>query len=347
MFKKMILKNKPLIFLLIIYTISHILLNNNNFYLNILNPFFWLIFLFIFYQQDLSLFKKKELYLTLIITFIFFILYLLSGFIFGFNKESYNLIQVLINLTKIFFPLYGIEILRYKILKRNNNHFIRFFITFLIILIRINFKVSSYPLYFLVNIISVIAQEMLFTYLSFNSHYKINIIIILFKEIPKIILPSIPFNNWYIEGSFTLIKVLIIYYLYKFFIFKKDLRPYSKLSYILTIIFSFFLVSFMLGLFKFEPIAILSNSMAPTFRKGDVVIYKHTLGDIIVFKQENKTIVHRVVGINNYYITKGDANNTVDYPKVKEDNIKGVYVFHLKYLGYPAIWLNELLSKED
>ena len=107
----------------------------------------------------------------------------------------------------------------------------------------------------------------------------------------------------------------------------------------------------MLGLFPYQPIAILSNSMNPTFKRGDVVIYKKeeniVPGDIIVFQYQNQIIVHRVVSINEYYVTKGDANNSVDYIKVQKEDIKGVYQFSLKYLGYPSIWLNELFTKEN
>ncbi len=108
---------------------------------------------------------------------------------------------------------------------------------------------------------------------------------------------------------------------------------------------------FTLGLFAYKPIAILSNSMNPIFKRGDVVIYKKEEnikpGDIIVFQYQNQIIVHRVLSIHEYYVTKGDANNNVDYIKVKKEDIKGVYQFSLKYLGYPSIWLNELFMKEN
>ena len=121
--------------------------------------------------------------------------------------------------------------------------------------------------------------------------------------------------------------------------------------YPLTIITSIILVLFMLGFFKYRPIAILSNSMNPIFKRGDIVIYKDSKdiipGNIIAFQYENQIIVHRVININEYYITKGDANNFIDHIKVKKEDILGIYQFSIKYLGYPSIWLNELFTKEN
>ncbi len=143
MFKKKIFKNKQLFVLLIIYTISHIFFYNNNFYINFFKPFFLLIFLIIFYHQDLKLINKKEINITFSISIIFFILYLVSGFIFGFNKNlsNYSMINIIINVWKFILPICGIETMRYKLLKSNKNYFgFKVLIAIIIILSEINFK---------------------------------------------------------------------------------------------------------------------------------------------------------------------------------------------------------------
>ena len=259
MFKKKMLKNKQLLLLLIIYTLSHIFLYTNNFYINFLNPLFWLSFLIIFYHQDVKIPKKKEINITFIISLIFLLLYFASGFIFGFNKSPYNhsLINIFKNLWQVVLPILGIEIIRYKLIKSNQNYFeFRALITIIIIICEINFKalfLSQNLIFFhyLISIIiPIIAYNILFTYLSLNSNYNVSIIIRLFNEIPKFLLPIIPYSNWFIEGSFTIIKVLIIYYLFKYFVFhKKTVKHFSKFSvmlYPVTILTSILLVLFMI-----------------------------------------------------------------------------------------------------
>ena len=115
----------------------------------------------------------------------------------------------------------------------------------------------------------------------------------------------------------------------------------------------------MVGMFKYEPIVILSNSMVPTFSRADVVIYKKINekqlqeipnGSIIVYSINNQNIVHRVVNIIKeneiMYQTKGDSNNVADRNLVKINQIKGIYVFHIKYIGFPSVWLYEYFNSD-
>ena len=116
----------------------------------------------------------------------------------------------------------------------------------------------------------------------------------------------------------------------------------------------------MTGFLSASPIAILSDSMSPYFSRGDVVVYqkinddtlkKIEKGNIIVYSKEKQYIVHRVIDKYEkngklYFVTKGDANNDKDFDPVEDENVLGKYIFHVKYIGFPAVWLNELYRKQ-
>ena len=73
---------------------------------------------------------------------------------------------------------------------------------------------------------------------------------------------------------------------------------------------------------------------------------------IIVYKVGSQYVAHRVVEIkkedgNVSYRTKGDNNNAPDSKYVESEQIIGVYVRHIKYVGFPSVWLNDYFSHEE
>lgn len=105
-------------------------------------------------------------------------------------------------------------------------------------------------------------------------------------------------------------------------------------------------------------------SLKDGFRKGDIIIvygrFKPKTGDIIIFKPNIEStaprpIIHRIVNIEGERIeTKGDhnANQLVgsnnfyytDETNIKESQIVGKAIFKIPFLGWPKIWLIELLK---
>ena len=104
-----------------------------------------------------------------------------------------------------------------------------------------------------------------------------------------------------------------------------------------------------------SPIMVVpSTSMVPTLNVGDIVIVKGvdprtiTVGTIIIFRSPSGSIdiIHRVVGIVKvgetlYFETKGDHNAAPDpwVPGVPEENVKGVLVGRIPYIGYVTLAL--------
>lgn len=85
---------------------------------------------------------------------------------------------------------------------------------------------------------------------------------------------------------------------------------------------------------------ICSGSMEPKIPTGSIVIvtniYKsYDIGDVITYKKPEQYITHRIVSkLNREYITKGDANRTIDLCRVKEKDIIGKVIFVIPFAGY-------------
>ena len=385
MFKNKKYKKYILLIILIFYLFITIILSTikQNLYYNLINPFFWFIFLIYinFYHENRyykTLINKKIFQYTFIMSFIINIIYFYLGFIFGFSKNPYNLSFIMI-VKNIFIELIlaiGLEELRYYLIVDNKKKkLLIFIITLLFIFSELNYYQVYSNLflkkelfkYFCAYFLPLIGSNILFTYLTFKTNSPIQIIIIVLEKLFMLLLPILPNLDWFTIGSIGLLKDMIIYFIFKY-IFTKDKKVFRKkyknsfvlIYYAFTLIFATFLISFMLGLFKYKPITILSNSMSPLYEKGDVVIYKKynmeelqeiPINSIIVYKYKGIYISHRIVDKikkNNliYYVTKGDCNNTVDDDIVSLNQIVGVYSFHIKYIGYPTIWLNTYLNTE-
>ena len=111
--------------------------------------------------------------------------------------------------------------------------------------------------------------------------------------------------------------------------------------FIINLILSFEENTHILGIYMFN---IVSESMEPTFYKNDLVVVKKCKleelrkGDIITFKQEDRTISHRILEITKdkgevKYITKGDNNDVQDKDLVEGQNVYGKVLFSIGKIG--------------
>ena len=111
--------------------------------------------------------------------------------------------------------------------------------------------------------------------------------------------------------------------------------------FIINLILSFEENTHILGIYMFN---IVSESMEPTFYKDDLVVVKKCnakelkKGDIITFKQEDRTISHRIVEITKEkgevkFITKGDNNDIQDKELVEVQDVYGKVLFSIKKIG--------------
>lgn len=211
-------------------------------------------------------------------------------------------------------------------------------------------------------VVPLIAQELLYSYIAYKNSLVPNIIYRIAMELYVYVIPIIPNLGNYIYSVLKVFLPFIIYYFANKSILKnsKD-KKYSKrvsrrLIYTPIIIFLVICVTLITGIFGWKMIAIGSGSMEPEFYMGDAVIYKTVnknelkIGDIIAFNSGRRVITHRIYSIkkdsfgNMTITTKGDNNKAVDQDTVSSDDVLGVVKYVFKFIGYPTLWLNEILE---
>ena len=109
-----------------------------------------------------------------------------------------------------------------------------------------------------------------------------------------------------------------------------------------------------IGLRTESPLMVVSSqSMVPTLNVGDIILVRGvdprdiTVGTIIIFHSPSNydmAIVHRVYAIENqggtpFFVTKGDNNPAPDAWKVPPQNLMGVYVARIPYVGVLSLEL--------
>ena len=113
-------------------------------------------------------------------------------------------------------------------------------------------------------------------------------------------------------------------------------------------------------LFGYDCSAIVSASMEPAMKTGDLVYYRSVdpsalvPGDIIVFRTSYGTAVsdvsHRVVSNDTQtreIITKGDANEHEDFSPVAYDLVRGLVVKVIPFGGNLSLFLTSIGGKRS
>lgn len=353
---------------------------------NYFNRYLWILFsfgflyFFLYYSHSYHSFHKQNYYLRrmCIVSLLYLVLYFYLGFIFGFSKSFYghSFFTIFKNTLDLIVPIVFIEYAREKLICRNkNNRFALVFITILLMLLEIRYGTIFHSFddkeflfkYFSSTIVPICAWSVLYTYLCKLGSFKLPLIFRVLEKSFFILSPVFPALDWFIQGSIGLLSSIIIYLLFKYrftkSVEKKDHRKKSlpeKVAYTITLIIALFIVTFMLGFFKYEIIAILSNSMVPTYYRGDALIYEKVSekdlknlekNSIIVYKIGSQIVAHRIINVIQedgfvFYQTMGDNNDAPDSLLVEPSQILGVYVFKIKYLGYPSVMLNDYFNRE-
>ena len=179
------------------------------------------------------------------------------------------------------------------------------------------------------------------------------------KVSPWIILALLFVAIMYPFVAIPLIVIIILYHFIKKTRFwrlweKYEEGPLGTFVYILLGFFIAFAANAVLGyaLKTDTPVvAVFSESMVPTYLKGDMIVIQGTqdikVGDIVVYDSSlyKYPIIHRVIEISSDGIsTKGDNNRIADPWTTPLDKVRGKAIFRIPFLGWVKVGAYELLG---
>ncbi len=308
--------------------------------------------------------KNPIIQLGLMIGFCQVIIFFIIGFFSGFDKSPYSFapLDIFINLIFVGSTLIGMELSRAWLINRLGGQH-RFLVLALVTLLYTLLGLS------LTRITSLGADIQSVKYLNsiclplLSENLLASFLALLAGPLAAIayrgtlqafqwfcpFLPTLPFA---LKGLIGTIVPIVGMVLVNSFYRAQAQRSQAKRSkggfpvgWLITSIVAVVIIWFSLGLFPFHPALVLSSSMTPTFDAGDVVIIAKVSadvvrqGDIIQFRGEKVTIMHRVVEIQEteeakFFTTKGDANNAPDLAPVAPEQVVGKVVFTIPKIGW-------------
>ena len=325
---------------------------------------------FIRRRATASVSKKEVLMLSAILGILSVVLVQMSGSFFGFYENPYSITSKLILNTV--FPLAVIivttEIIR-NVMLAQNNRFVSF-MAFLSCLIAETLTFSNVAGITTFNRFMDLVGLTLFPAISSNIYYHFSsrrygaFPNIVFRLITTLYIYFIPTETAMSDAVLSIIKLVLPMIMYALVsaLFEKKKKKVrqkgKKLSTFTSILSSAAIVAIAMLIscqFRFGAIVIATDSMTGEINKGDMIIYERydgqniEEGQVIVFTKGESLIIHRVVRIDRVgkevrYYTKGDANNGEDAGYRIESDIVGLTDIKLPGVGYPTLWLREMIQ---
>ena len=209
-----------------------------------------------------------------------------------------------------------------------------------------------------------IACNLLYNYNSSRYGMTGNIVYRLITVLYVYIIPYIPNVYIFFRSILRMLYPYIIYQVLEYTFAQNNMivafedKKKSIISKIILAVITIILAMLISCQFKYGILVVGSGSMTGSINKGDAIFYERydkqkyeiEVGQVIVFTQNNRKIVHRVVDkriVNSeaQYTTKGDANQKEDNGYITDKDIFGVCKFKMVYVGYPSIWIRDIFSK--
>ena len=227
-------------------------------------------------------------------TFIVVVAYLVFNFALGlFVGYQYNAYSMtprgLLHNTIMFMPIIIFqEYIRQALVSYSNGKAKWMtIITILFILININFNSITSDFrnaetgfkFLCSDIIPLVASNFVFTYLAYVSSCKPPIVYRMLTTAVSIYLPILPNINWFYTGLFGILVPIALYIMVNYSQAKlerklswQDEKKSRPITYVPVLLIVFVVVGFVVGFFKYQPVAVISDSMLPVFARGDMIV---------------------------------------------------------------------------
>ncbi len=286
--------------------------------------------------------------------------FLIAGLLKGFGRSPYDhsAAGISVNFLCLALMLSGMEVYRFKISKLffGRKPFLAVFLTGLMFtffsfpLSRLGFASLPEGFQFAGGIfLPAFAENILASYLVYLAGPLPSLIfravLLAFQRFS----PVLPDLNWLLHGFISIFvlasSLSLLEQLYRSEVARDRSREKeSYLGWIAASIVSVVLIWFAVGVFDIFPTVVVTGSMSPYIKAGDIVIVQKTspaeitVDDVIQFREENMKVIHRVVSLHEenssfLFVTKGDANEREDAAPVAGDQIMGKVVKVIPKIG--------------
>ena len=329
------------------------------------------IFFLIQKRPILSINKNTVLLIMVAMGAVCLVLYYLTGLHFGFYKSStpLTLRSFFKNILPIATIIITIEFIRYVLLAQKAKFigvlaYITGVLSEILVFATLDYLTTFSRLIDAVGLylFPALTANLLYNFLAKRYGFLPGIAYRLMISLYSYVLPVYPQTP---DVLFSFAKLLIPLFIYVFLnaLYAKGKR-YEKprkritewISMGLAALFMISIVLLISGEFRYRSIIIATESMTGSLNKGDAIVYEEyddqyiQVQDVLVFRQNNRRIVHRVVKIEyingeNRYYTKGDANEDMDLGYITDADIEGVVLFKLPYIGYLSLWTRKLFKR--
>lgn len=321
-------------------------------------------------RRSVSINKKEVLLLSSIMSVLYVVLYQISGLGLGFYENPYfiNTQNLLTDILPSAIIIVLTEIIRYVLVSQGNK-----LVSFLAFISCATAEILAFS-----NIAGItnfnrfmdLIGLTLFPAISANIYYHYvskrygmmpNIV---FRLITTLYIHFVPMVTSLSDSLTSCIKIIVPIVMLSFTaaLFEKKkknaVRKGRKLGIVGTVLTVALVVAIAMIIscqFRIGALVIATDSMTGEINKGDMIIYERydgqpiEEGQVIVFKDEESRIVHRVVKIVNIggevrYFTKGDANEDYDSGYRLESDIIGLTDLKISFIGYPTLWIREIIQ---